>query len=74
LSDLGAVLYKRFENNVVELYELYKNWHSEDHTLLMGISEVTFMCLLPPFTVSPPPPSSLHFDSSPDQGAIPFWL
>lgn len=69
LSDLGAIWCKRLGNNVVEHHELYKNWCREDHTLLLGISEVTFMCLPPPFAVSPHPPPLLHFDSSPDHGA-----
>ena len=63
LFDLGEIFYKRLENNVVEHYEPHKNWHREDHTLLMGISEITFMHVLPSFAVYPPPSPSFHFDS-----------
>jgi hypothetical protein len=72
MSDLGEILYKRLENNAVEHYELCKNWLREGHTLLMGISEVTFMCLPPSFAVCPSSPPSLHFDSSPEQDAYHF--
>jgi len=46
LSDLAEINILYLHTMLLITYEFFEKWHTEDHTFLIGIKEITFTCVM----------------------------